>query len=533
MHQALKRSYRIRRPRVDDLPTLLNLEEACWAEPLRASRAEILDRSKRFPQGQCAIEMDDRIVGIIYSQRITEVEALRGITCHEVSSLHDDQGPILQLLAVNVFSEVRQYGLGDQLLRFMLRYAGHKRGITGVCAVTLCKKYDRQASMPMAEYIHKRDVQGLPLDPILRFHVFHGAIIKGLLPGYRPHDMANEGKGVLVEYDLRHREPKVLASPERPSLSPGRQEEAIIDAIRTFIRSVVGKNNTSGFSPSRPLEEMGVDSLDLCGLRMLLNQRFDSDLDPTFFFSYPTPEAIAAYFQERKTAPLHRSPPSDKPVEPAARTTRGLPTTPSFSQAPATPSPERPKDHPGSESRAFPSPSSNAIAVIGMACRFPKDANNPERFWWLLYNGVDAIDEVPDSRWDYRQYDDADPSATGVHTRHGGFLAGVDQFDASFFRMSPLEARATDPQQRILLETAWQALENAGLNPQELKGTRTGVFSGTFTHDYEILQVRQHRVNEPGSYFSTGNSASMAAGRLAYFFGFEGPAVALERSTRK
>ena len=169
-----------------------------------------------------------------------------------------------------------------------------------------------------------------------------------------------------------------------------------------------------------------------------------------------------------------------------------------------------------------------AIAVVGMACRFPGGADTPERFWEVLEQGRNAVSEVPPERWDIDEYFDADPDAAGkMYTRHGGFVGGVDRFDPGFFGISPREAASMDPQHRLLLEVAWEALERAGQSPSALTGTRTGVFVGITNSDY--MQV----VGAAGSqyadaYLMTGNSLNFASGRLAYVLGLQGPCVAID-----
>ena len=126
------------------------------------------------------------------------------------------------------------------------------------------------------------------------------------------------------------------------------------------------------------------------------------------------------------------------------------------------------------------------IAIVGMGCRFPGGANTPEAFWQLLRNGADAIVKVPSDRWNIDAYYDPDPEVPGkMYTSDGGFLSHIDQFDPQFFRISPREAISMDPQQRLLLEVVWEALENAGLAPDQLRGSRTGFFMGLSWHDYE------------------------------------------------
>ena len=162
------------------------------------------------------------------------------------------------------------------------------------------------------------------------------------------------------------------------------------------------------------------------------------------------------------------------------------------------------------------------IAIIGIGCRFPGGADSPAKLWKLLESGVDAITPVPAGRWDAALHD-------GVIPDHGGFVSDVDRFDAAFFGVAPKEAESLDPQQRLLLEVSWEALEHAGIDPETLRDSDTGVFVGIFTNDYQLLQVEQRE--NPHLYDSTGASAATASGRIAYFFGWHGPAVSVNTAS--
>ncbi|MFL6087549.1 MAG: type I polyketide synthase [Mycobacterium sp.] len=167
------------------------------------------------------------------------------------------------------------------------------------------------------------------------------------------------------------------------------------------------------------------------------------------------------------------------------------------------------------------------VAVVGVGCRFPGDVVGPESFWRLLVDGEDAVSEVPADRWDAEEFYDPDPLAPGrMTTKWGGFISDVAGFDANFFGITPREAAAMDPQQRILLEVAWEALEHAGIPPDSLGGTRTGVMMGLSAWDYTIVNLE--RGAEIDAYVSTGNLHSTAVGRISYLLGLQGPAVALD-----
>ena len=169
------------------------------------------------------------------------------------------------------------------------------------------------------------------------------------------------------------------------------------------------------------------------------------------------------------------------------------------------------------------------IAVIGLGCRFPGGADDPEAYWRLLRDGIDAVSEVPPERWGLEGLYDPDPDAPGkIATRHGGFLAfeRLADFDARFFAISPREALTLDPQQRLLMEVAWEALEHAGQPGDGLVGSRTGVFVGISASDY-MQRVSRDR-SAIDAYLATGNTHSVASGRLSYLFGLQGPSLSVD-----
>jgi acyl transferase domain-containing protein/acyl carrier protein len=171
---------------------------------------------------------------------------------------------------------------------------------------------------------------------------------------------------------------------------------------------------------------------------------------------------------------------------------------------------------------------SEPIAIIGIGCRFPGGAATPAAFWEFLRNGGDAVREIPVSRWNSDDYYNADPDVPGaMYARHGGFLDGVDRFDASFFGISPREALTLDPQQRLLLEASWNALEDASIAPHTLFGSDTGVFVGVTYNTYG-RRVEASDSARMDAHYITGNSLNATAGRVSYFLGLQGPSVAVD-----
>jgi len=176
--------------------------------------------------------------------------------------------------------------------------------------------------------------------------------------------------------------------------------------------------------------------------------------------------------------------------------------------------------------RDRPAPANEPIAVIGLSCRFP-GADNAKAFWRLLRDGGDAITEIPAERWNVDDLYDPNLASPGkMNTRYGGFIENIAEFDPLFFGVSPREAATMDPQQRLMLEVSWEALEDAGLAPDRVRGAKTGVFVGVFNNDY--LAVRSGDLNCISAYFSTGSTLSMVANRVSHFLDLRGPSLAVD-----
>ena len=170
------------------------------------------------------------------------------------------------------------------------------------------------------------------------------------------------------------------------------------------------------------------------------------------------------------------------------------------------------------------------LAIIGIGCHFPGGATSPQAFWELLCAGVDATREVPAARWDVRKFYDPDLRKSGkMNTYRGGYLERIDLVDAHLFGMSPMEAMWLEPQQRLLLQVSWEALEDGGQVAERLAGSNTGVFIGGFTLDYQLMQnFGVFSRYELQTHSATGMMMTMLANRISYVFGFHGPSMAVD-----
>jgi acyl transferase domain-containing protein/NAD(P)-dependent dehydrogenase (short-subunit alcohol dehydrogenase family)/acyl carrier protein len=489
--------FSVRPLRLDDMPDLLAIDSACWPENLRLSAEEIERRHCNFADGQFVIEYKQRVVGVLYMQCIDDLDRVLALRREDYPSAHVATGRYWQLLGISAHPDYQSLAPGDQLLEHVLDLAALTAGVVAVYGVTRCLAFGTQ-SEPMADYIHRKGAQGLPIDPLLRFHYSHGAAIEQVVLGAWPEDTDNGGDGVLIRYDLaaRLRGPRAGRDEAVPQERHGALE-SVAQAIRRLMKT------PEEFVADRPLKELGLDSMDLMELRLLLNQAFAVEFEPAFFFSYPTAKAIAGYV-----------------VGPGERESG----TPQLGTSWAVPQQAAAPDRPaGSVGQAAAD-----IAIVGLALRFAGDIDTPESYWQLLVEQGCVITPRPEHRWrEYREeLTTLDPQWRHIH--QGGFLKDIEQFDAAFFHITPLEAQALDPQQRLLLELVWEALEQAGIDPHGLAGHPVGMFLGAYTHDYEALTLRQRAIGDVDAYFGVGNALSAAAGRLAYFFDFRGPTMTVD-----
>ncbi|GGK79055.1 hypothetical protein GCM10012284_11310 [Mangrovihabitans endophyticus] len=263
-----------------------------------------------------------------------------------------------------------------------------------------------------------------------------------------------------------------------PASASGRTD--LLDLVLTEMAEVLGYESAGEMPPDSAFKELGFDSIAILMLAETLTEATGVPLPATAMFSHPTANSLARYLADPGG--------TDEPVTAEA----------------------------GADE--------DDIAVVAMSCRYPGGIGSPEDLWRVVSEGLDVISDFPGDRgWDLDELYDPDPDHPYTsYTRSGGFLTDVAGFDAEFFGIPPREALTMDPQQRLALETSWEAFERAGIDPASLRGGRTGVFVGTDRNDYADLLKRQP---EATGYLTTG---SMLSGRVAYTFGLEGPALSID-----
>ncbi|MFW5444547.1 MAG: SDR family NAD(P)-dependent oxidoreductase [Methylococcaceae bacterium] len=170
------------------------------------------------------------------------------------------------------------------------------------------------------------------------------------------------------------------------------------------------------------------------------------------------------------------------------------------------------------------------VAIVGIGCRFPGGVSDPESFWELITEGKDAIVDIPEDRWDVKRFYDPDHNKPGkMYVKSGGFLQqDLNEFDALFFGIAPREADCLDPQQRVLMEVAWEALEDAGVTSEALAGSNTGVYIGAFTLDNKLTQMSGVNRERIGPHTAVGSTMTILSNRISYCFDLRGPSISVD-----
>jgi acyl transferase domain-containing protein len=292
---------------------------------------------------------------------------------------------------------------------------------------------------------------------------------------------------------------------------------ALLESLEAKIGSIIAAEAgvpASRVAPQMPFERYGFDSVMALNVVRVLQRSF-GDLSPTLLFEHQTVASLAAYLvQEHEEEALQLV--GHEPAKVAEAPVKPLFDTP-IQQDQGSPN--------QSTSRTTPVETEDKIAIVGLSCRLPM-AENLDEFWQNLKQARDCVTEVPDDRWDYRLNFDPEKGKAGKsYSKWGAFLENVDCFDAGFFHISPREAERMDPQERLLLEEVWHALEDAALTRRRLADRTVGVYIGVMYSQYQLLEAEEA---VKGNFLYLGSSYASIANRISYFFNFQGPSIALD-----
>ncbi|MFD2168921.1 SDR family NAD(P)-dependent oxidoreductase [Tumebacillus lipolyticus] len=357
-------------------------------------------------------------------------------------------------------------------------------------------------------------------------------VFERLLAGSQSQSMVLQGDRAKVRrylkesglLDQRQASESAAEADRTPSVS--RVDRSLLrEGTTELIKEVLSnglKLRASEIEMLEPLENYGIDSVMIVELTQALELQF-GELSKTLFFEYQTADALTDYFLDQHAARLVEI--LDLPtVAPAVE--RSLPAVPEI------PAPVRRDEVARSRFLTAPAVSSpsaatqpDEIAIIGISGRFPK-ANSIEEFWDNLKSGRDCVTEVPEDRWDYRDFYDPDKEQAGkTNSKWGGFLDDVDKFDPLFFNIAPSEAELLDPQERLFLETVWETLENAGYTKERLSHADIGVYVGVMYGHYQLFGAEE---SQRGNVTALSSSFASIANRVSYFFNWHGPSIALD-----
>ena len=298
-------------------------------------------------------------------------------------------------------------------------------------------------------------------------------------------DLVNAPARRQVDDSLAAGKSKSVLAHRLHGLPEPEQHAVLLDLVRANIATVLGTTTPEAIDPERAFQELGFDSLTAVEMRNRLKIATGLSLSPTLIFDYPTPNSLAGYIRTELAGV-----PQEINHAAAVRVTGDDP-----------------------------------IAIVAMSCRYPGGINSPDDLWDMLAQRRDVLSEFPSDRgWNLAGLYNPDPDVAGAcNTRTGGFVDGVADFDAAFFGVVPSEALAMDPQQRLFLELSWEALERGGIEPGRLRGSATGVFAGIIAQGYGLSSSEAVE-----GFRLTGQSSSVASGRVSYVLGLEGPAVSVD-----
>lgn len=564
--QLTKLPFIIRLAKVNDVEQLLLIEKECWKH-LQSDRNELIRRLKNSSNDQFVAEIQGKVVGVMYTQRLLSIELLKEQANFETqTNYHDPSGTILQLLGVAVLPEYASLNISLLLRDFVLLLAKSSSDIQSVIAMTRCSNtYGSEECY----FTHFRE------DPTVLFHVNGGAEIIEIVKNYRVRDTSNYGHSVLIKYSIKDEfhdfdftndnddldevvplehvtsglsNTRQLSSDDRRTISTASRARSDEKDFSEFLKNLTRQSNNTSTSKAtavvsdedfigilnhvcrsdllassslpldvlleRPFMELGLDSLQMIELRNHLLHRYqlpETSFPPTVLFDYSTPNLLLKYIN--KGCPVSTitamTTNNSKPMN-RRRSESGV----------ALPS----------DPVAIGSKKEESLYVCGLSCRLPGGAHDPDSFYQLLLRGETTFTEIPKSWQTQLQADVIDSSLP----KYASFLSDdvASTFDPNFFGISVNEAHVMDPHQKVLLEIAHEALTDAGLLTTNAQHSRIGVFVGACNNEW-IIQTMM-AAGENGSsilespYVGGCVAQSSLANRISYCLGLHGPSLVID-----
>lgn len=530
------------------VPTLLELEGECWSDSgLRATKEVIEMRLETNPLGNFVLIHEDRIVSVIYTQMLkSEDDCINGMTFTSVNNFHDPDGSVVQLIIALSHPSVTYLGVSDLLVKFvlLLSLVSGKESVVGITRWSGYRRWKLSNPHGTPEMYFSLDI-----DPTVRWHQSRNAEVLRLIPKFRLEDKENEGFGVQLRYSLEKKSVRAISKGKGKSFEARDFEEA----FQMLIAGILRLQKSENIDVNAPLLTLGLDSMDLFQLRIDAANAIGVEIPSTsIFFRYPTIKRLAEYFSlPSKSDPvvasavesLAESFTGKKLKREASLASLGLEgkslskLTRSISQrlgydvriselsqestvedlvraSSQTPTAAKRNSNP----TGLNAGRSRVIRLVGVSASVGAMGNGftLDR---LLSAGADFVNPPPKERKELQkiQY-------------QGAFFSkeAVWEFDCDIFRISVREARLMDPQQRIMLSQSFDLFEKCSVDKEILLGSvDTGIFIGLWSVDFRVTASKVVD-KEPDSHFSTGVSPSVCAGRVAYFFGINGPSMVID-----
>lgn len=525
-----------------DVPNLLKLEKDCLSESgLRATREVIEKRISVHPSGNFVLIHENRVVSAIYSQTIkSENDCFNGMTFKSVSKFNDPSGSVVQLIIALSHPSVTYLGVSDHLVKFvlLLSLVSGKESVVGVTRWSGFKRWKVSNPDGTPEMYFDLDI-----DPTVKWHQSRNAEVLSLIPRYRIEDKENEGFGVLLRYLLKKQ------SVQTVSRVRGKKFEAqdLEEALQLLISGILRETTAESLDTHTSLFKLGLDSMDLFQLRIDAAEALGVDIPSTsIFFRYPTIHELAKHFSSSSDSNsvvvavenLAESITGKKLKRDASLVSLGLggkrlsKLTRSISQTSGYDVKVSELSHNSTVEDLFRA-SNKSFKVVPSGT--PSDLNcfiQPSIKGYSVSFGDSTISD---------ELNEFALSQDLIKIPRGrGELAGVDfegcflsreklwAFDNDLFNISSREAKMMDPQQRLLLQESFNVLAKCNVKDEILNGSKdTGIFIGLWNVDFKEAAI-SHLNGEGDIHFTSGVSPSVCAGRIAYFFGIQGPAVVID-----